>query len=174
MLKAVLTLVGIGATGGIIACNIFLDSIYVSLGKSRGGTLIPEDRLPFMIGGAVVLPVVVALYGLVPSAHWAAWLLLVAVAMLGFIMIMIWVPLASYIVDSFGLYSASAMTGLLIARCLGGTLLPLTIPPLTDALGLGYGFLVLASICLALIPFPAVVMRYGLHWRHNSVYTRND
>lgn len=126
-----------------------------------------------MIGGAVFLPAIVALYGWAPFAQWPVCILLLAVALLGFVMIMIWVPLASYIVDAFGLYSASAMTMILIARCLGGTLLPLAIPPLTGALGLGYGFLVLAAVCLALIPLPVAVIRYGLHWRHNSVYTRN-
>jgi hypothetical protein len=89
-------------------------------------------------------------------------------------LLMTMVPLSSYIVDSFGLYSASAMTMVLIARCSAGTLLPLAIPPLTDALGLGYGFLVLGAVCLALIPLPVAVMRYGSRWRQNSVYTRND
>lgn len=57
---------------------------------------------------------------------------------------------------------------------ISGTLLPLAIPPLTDALGLGYGFLVLAGVCLALLPLPIVVMRYGSRWRQKSVYTRTD
>jgi hypothetical protein len=143
------------------------------LGKSRG-IAHPEYRLPFMIGGAVFLPAIVALYGWAPYAYWPVSVLLLAVALLGFIMIMIMVPMTSYIVDAFGLYSASAMTMVLIARCLGGTLLPLAIPPLTNALGLGYGFLVLAAICLVLIPLPAIVMRYGSRWRQKSTYTRND
>jgi len=163
----------LGATGGIVLCNSLLDSIYVRLGKSRGGVAHPEYRLPFVIGGATVLPGVVALYGWVPYAHYPVYLLLMVVALLGFIMIVIMVPLTSYVVDAFGLYSASAMTMILIARCLSGTLLPLAIPPLTDRLGLGYGFLFLAAVCLVLIPLPAAVMRCGSRWRQNSVYTRN-
>jgi fucose permease len=127
-----------------------------------------------MIGGAAFLPAVVVLYGWVPYAQWPVGLLLLSVALFGFAIIMIWVPLASYVVDAFGLYSASAMTMVLISRCLGGTLLPLAIPPLIDALGLGYGFLVVAAICLAMVPFPAVIMRYGSRWRQNSAYTRSD
>ena len=134
----------------------------------------PEDRLPFMIGGAFFMPAIVVLYGWAPYAQWPVWLLLLVVASLGFSMIMIMIPLSSYIVDSFGLYSASAMTGLLVARCLGGTLLPLAVPPLTSALGLGYGFLVVAAVSMALIPLPVFVMRYGSHWRQHSEYTRND
>lgn len=169
-----LTFVGIGATGGIVLCNLFLDSIYLKLGKSSGGAARPEHRLPFMIGGATFLPAVVLLYGWVPHAYWPVGLLLLAVAAFGFSIIMTWVPLASYIVDAFGLYSASALTMVLISRCLGGTLLPLAIPPLVDALGLGYGFLVLAAICLVMVSFPVVIMRYGSRWRQSSAYTRND
>ncbi|TVY80897.1 Efflux pump rdc3 [Lachnellula suecica] len=163
----------IGATFGIIVCNLLLDKIYIKLGKSNGGTAHPEFRLPILIGGAVLMPVIVALYGWTPYAGWSVYLLLFIVALLGFDLLLITVPLASYIVDSFGLYSASAMTMFFLARCLGGTLLPLAIPPLTNALGLGYGFLVLAAICLALIPLPVLVMRYGPHWRQNSTYTKN-
>lgn len=127
-----------------------------------------------MIIGGCFLPIIVALYGWVPYAHWPVYFLLLSISCLGFVLLMTMVPLSSYIVDSFGLYSASAMTMVLIARCSAGTLLPLAIPPLTDALGLGYGFLVLGAVCLALIPLPVAVMRYGSRWRQNSVYTRSD
>ena len=119
------------------------------------------------------MPPVIALYGWVPNAHWPVQILLVVVALLGVVLIMTSIALSSYVVDAFGIYSASAMTVVLIARCLGGTLLPLAIPPLTNALGLGYGFLVLGAICVALIPLPVAVMRYGRHWRQNSVYTKD-
>jgi hypothetical protein len=155
-------------------CNLFLDRLYNMLGESRGGTAYPEYRLPFLIAGAVFMPVAVVLYGWVLGSHWPVYLLLLSVALMGCFLLLISVSLASYIVDAFDLYSASAMTIVLIARCLGGTLLPLTIPPLTDALGLGNGFLVVAGIFLALIPLPIGVMQYGPLWRQNSVYTRND
>lgn len=169
-----LTSIGIGATGGIIVCNTLLDKTFVMLGKSRGGTSQPEYRLPFMIVGAAILPAVVALYGWVPYARWPVPFLLLAFALIGFFILLIHVPLSSYVVDAFGIYSASAMTMVLIARCLGGTLLPLAIPPLTNALGLGYGFLVFAGICLVLTPLPVAVMRYGSRWRQSSPCTRNN
>ncbi|KAG9236763.1 major facilitator superfamily domain-containing protein [Amylocarpus encephaloides] len=163
----------IGATGGVTIANMFSDSIYVKLGKSQGGPT-PECRLPLMIGGAFGMPLATTLYGWVPYAEWSVAILLMAVALVGLIMMLIWVPLSLYIVESFGLFSASGMTMVLVARCLGGTLLPLAIPPLTDSLGLGYGFLVLAAICAALIPFPVALMRYGSKWRTKSKYTNQD
>lgn len=119
------------------------------------------------------MPFAVALYGWAPDAHWPVYILLLSVAVMGTFLLLISVSLASYVVDSFGLYSASAMTIVLVTRCLTGTILPLAIPPLTDAFGLGYGFLVVAGICLVLIPLPVAVMRYGSRWRQNSVYTKD-
>lgn len=173
MSNAVLIFPGIGATGGIIVCSVFLDRTYMLLGSSRGVIPRPEYRLPFLVVGAVFMPVTVALYGWAPYAHWTVYLLQLAIALLGFFLLLISVSLAAYVVDAFGLYSASAMTTVLITRCLGGTLLPLAIPPLTNSMGLGYGFLVLAAICLVMIPLPIAVMRYGPRWRQNSMYTRN-
>ena len=120
------------------------------------------------------MPPVVALYGWIPAAHWPVHVLLLAVALLGVVLLMTSIALSSYVVDAFGIYSASAMTIVLIARCLGGTLLPLAIPPLTRALGFGYGFLVLGAIFVVLIPLPVAVMRYGRQWRQKSVYTKDD
>jgi len=119
------------------------------------------------------MPSIVALYGMVPGDHWPVHVLLIVVALLGVVILMTSIALSSYVVDAFGIYSASAMTIVLIARCLGGTLLPLAIPPLTSALGLGYGFLVLGAIFLVLIPLPVAVMRYGRQWRQKSVYTKD-
>lgn len=169
-----LTKAGVGAITAIIVCNLSIDRIYVRLAKSHGGIGRPEFRLPFMIGGALFLPFVVALYGWVPYSDWSVYLLLVVVAALGFVSIVIGIPMSSYIVDSFGIYSASAMTVVLLTRCSMGTLLPLCIPLLTDALGLGYGFLVLAAICLVVIPLPVLMMRYGSRWRQRSIYTRTE
>ncbi|KAH8594559.1 major facilitator superfamily domain-containing protein [Bisporella sp. PMI_857] len=164
----------IGATAGIILNNMFLDKIYINMGKSRGRGAQPEYRLPLSVCGAIVMPLVVALYGCVPSIHGPIYLMLLSVSLLGLVMMTIFVPLSSYIVDAFGLHSASAMTMMLLSRCLGGTLLPLAVPAVTMAVGLGYAFLILAAICVILIPFPMLIMRYGNLWRERSVYSRTE
>jgi hypothetical protein len=144
------------------------------LSKSGGETPQPEYRLPFAIAAGIFMPPVVAWYGWAAHANWPVSLFLLPFTLIGLLLLLIHVPLSSYIVDTFGIYSASAMTMVLIARCLGGTLLPLAIPPLTDALGTGYGFFVVAAVLMLLVPLPAIVMRYGSHWRQNSLYTRSN
>lgn len=83
------------------------------------------------------------------------------------------VPMMSYVVDAFGLYSASALTAVLIARCLMGTFLPLLTAPLVARLGWGWGFMVLAALCAGLAPVPGVIMRFGGVWRQRSEFSRD-
>lgn len=167
-----LTSTGLGAAGGIVICNLFLDKLYIKLGKANGQR--PEHRLPILVFAACLFPIIVALYGWIPYVVWPVALYQLNIAFLGFLMLLIMVPLAGYVVDAFGLYSASAMTMVLIVRCLAGTLLPLAIPPLVDGFGLGPGFLFLGGICLIMAPLPVLVMRYGGKWRQRSSYTRVD
>ena len=72
----------------------------------------------------------------------------------GYSIVVAMVPALTYVTDSFGLFSASAITAVLVTRCLAGTFLPLITAPLTGRIGYGWGFTVLAggSLALALIP----------------------
>jgi hypothetical protein len=79
------------------------NTVYNTLGESRGGTAYPEYRLPFLIARAVFMLVAVVLYGWVLGSHWPVYLLLLSVALMGCFLLMISVSLASYIVDAFGL-----------------------------------------------------------------------
>ena len=133
----------------------------------------PEGRLPLIVVGAFCLPLTVAFYGIVPHLQWSYWLLLLAVVITGFFEILCIVPLLTYITDAFGLYSASALTAVLMIRCLMGTFLPLATAPLTEMLGYGYGFLILAGVCLALALVPLAVMLYGARWRQRSRFTKD-
>jgi O-antigen/teichoic acid export membrane protein len=83
-------------------------------------------------------------------------------------------PMYAYVVDAFGLYSASAMTGVIVSRCLMGTFLPLTSTPLIENLGYGWGLSVPAGLGLLLAPIPIFTMKYGQQWRQRCPYSRNE
>jgi hypothetical protein len=168
-----LIVIGVGSSFGIVVCNLLLDRIYVNMGVANGGIALPEHRMPLVIASAFLLPASVALYGWTAQEHWPVPILLLSVGLIGFSLLIGMVPLMAYVVDAFGLYSASALTAVLIARCLMSTFLPLAVVPLTEALGYGYGFMVLAASLLALAPIPLAVMRYGSRWRQNSDYTKD-
>lgn len=111
------------------------------------------------------------LYGWSADRHWPVWVLLVSVVFVGLVVVTSIVPMMTYITDAFGLYSASALTAVLILRCLAGSFLPLAMPPLTNLVGIGWGFSIIAATLLATAPIPALVMRYGPRWRQRSNYT---
>lgn len=163
----------VGSVIGLVVCNTLLDRIYVRLADTETGKSAPENRLPLVIVGAFTIPLTVAFYGWSAQLHLPAPVLLIAVVLLGFCVLLGIVPVMAYVVDAFNLYSASATTAVLITRCLMGTFLPLVTEPLTDAIGYGWGFTVLAGACLALAPVPVLVMRYGGRWRQRSEYTRD-
>jgi hypothetical protein len=112
-------------------------------------------------------------YGWVTELRLPVSLLLACTGLLGGSLMLCILPLSTYVVDAFGPYSASALTAVIIARCLMGTFLPLTTAPLVDYLGWGWGFTVLGVFTLALAPIPFAVMRYGEHWRKHSEFSRH-
>lgn len=164
----------IGSILAIVVCNTFVDKIYTSMRlRYAGEKIYPEGRLPLIVVGAFCLPLTVAFYGVVPQLRWSVWLLLLSVVITGFFEVLCMVPMLTYITDAFGLYSASALTAVLMTRCLMGTFLPLATAPLTESFGYGYGLLILAGICLALAAVPLVVLLYGARWRQHSNYTKD-
>lgn len=94
--------------------------------------------------------------------------------LLGGTLILGFLPVMAFAVDAFKLYSASAMTAVIVTRCLMGTFLPLTVEPLVRKLGYGWAFTVLCGISLCLAPIPVFVFRYGSKWREHSKYTREE
>jgi hypothetical protein len=118
-------------------------------------------------------PLAAVVYGFIAQNHLPVEALLLVLGLLGFSLLVAVVPMMAYVVDAFGEYSASAMTAFLIARCLASTFLPLGTVALTQTLGYGWGFLIIASILLCVIPLPMAVLRYGVKWRQYSTYTRN-
>ncbi len=118
------------------------------------------------------MPIFIAMYGWVPQLRLPLPYSLLSLVLLAFAMIFGFLPITTYVVDAFGLYSASAMTALIVTRCLMGTFIPLAVHPLVEKVGYGYGFTILAGLLLCLVPIPMTVMRYGPKLRQHSQYTR--
>jgi MFS family permease len=167
---------GVGSGLAIVACNLLLDRIYIHLRNTsstpeRGQ---PEYRLPLVIFGALSLPPIVFLYGLSAHLHWPLPLTLTILGFLGFTMMFTFLPILSYVVDAFRLYSASALTALIVTRCLMSTFLPLCVGPLVKRLGWAWAFGVLAVVSFGLAPIPISIYKYGGKWRQGSRYTQEE
>lgn len=139
---------------GILTCNLLVDRLYIRLQKGHGDHPYPEARLPLVVASGFLLPFTVALYGWSAERHWSVWILLLSVVLQGWALLACIVPIFTYVTDAFHLYSASALTAVLIARCLAGTFLPLLTAPLDEKVGYGWGFTILAAGCAVLTPIP--------------------
>ncbi|KAL2142833.1 hypothetical protein VTI28DRAFT_664 [Corynascus sepedonium] len=168
------TIFSIGSTISVVICNRTLDRIYVYMRSTNKGVGKPEFRLPLSIIGAFALPLSVAAYGWSAQLRLPLFVLLFSMCAMGTSLMLAMIPVMNYVVDAFGLFSASAVTGIIVTRCLMSTFLPLTTAPLVDALGYGWGFMVLAGLSLVLAPIPILMLRYGEHWRKFSRYTRDN
>ncbi|KAF1844588.1 MFS general substrate transporter [Cucurbitaria berberidis CBS 394.84] len=163
----------VGSFLSVFVCHFYLDSIYIRLRGSPDAKGTPEYRLPLSIIGALMLPFSVTAYGWIAQAQLPVPLLLASVALLGFSLLLTTIPLSAYVVDACGIYSASAMTGVIVTRCLMGTFLPLTTGPLAEHLGYGWGFSCLGAMSLCLAIIPILLLRYGEQWRQCSEFTRD-
>ncbi|KAF2028541.1 MFS general substrate transporter [Setomelanomma holmii] len=163
----------IGSFLAVFVCNFGLDRIYIKLRGSENTKGKPEYRLPLSIVGAFALPLSITGYGWVAQYHLPIPLLLASVALLGFTLLLTVIPLSAYVVDACGLYSASAMTGVIVTRCLAGTFLPLSTDPLVDRFGFGWGFTCLGALSMSLAIIPVLILRYGEKWRQRSEFTRD-
>lgn len=163
---------GFGSFISVLLCNLCLDKVYIKLREANNGIGLPEHRLPMAIVGAVTLSPGMALYGWCAEYSMPLWLLLVAVICIRFSLLLVILPLMAYVVDATGIYSASALTGVIVLRCLAGAFLPLSMTPIIDNLGYGWGFTALATFSLSICLIPILIQRYGPHWRKYSKYTK--
>ncbi|KAL2126043.1 hypothetical protein VTI74DRAFT_1869 [Chaetomium olivicolor] len=167
------TVFSVGSTISVVLCNRTLDRIYIRMRHTHKGVGKPEFRLPLAIIGALALPLAVAAYGWAAELKLPLLFLLFAVCAMGTALMLAMIPVMAYVVDAFGLFSASAMTGIIVTRCLMSTFLPLTTTPLIGMFGYGWGFTILAGFCLVFAPIPVLMLRYGAYWRKFSKYSRD-
>lgn len=163
-----------GSFASVLLCNVSLDRIYIRLRDANNKTHgLPEYRLPVSIIGGITLPITVIAYGWIAHLELPVWVLLLSIVFMGLTLLISFVPLSAYVVDACGPYSASALTGVIVTRCLMGTFLPLSIAPLADNFGYGWAFTLLGLLSLCLAPIPYLVYRYGEKWRQRSEFTRD-
>lgn len=160
---------GIGSTVGIVLSNIALDRIHTRLRETTDAY--PESRLIPAVIAAIMIPLSLTLYGFAAELKWPVALLLSAAASLGCFFSLALASLTTYTTDSFGLYSASAMTSILTTRCVLGTFLPLLIAPFIRRYGYGRGLMMPAAFILGLAVIPMTIVLYGPIWRQRSRYT---
>lgn len=153
--------IGIGFITGT-ACNALTsDRIVMNRTAKNGGKFEPEMRLPIMIFFSVFIPISFFWYGWTTEKD-VFWLVpIIGMVPFGFGLMGLYLPIQTYVIDSYPEYAASANATLTTSRSLVGALLPLAGPKLFSSLGLGWGNSLLGFIALAFVPVPILFSRYG-------------
>jgi len=119
----------------------------------------PEDRLPALLIGALIIPVSLLAYGWGTHTHWIVPILASALFAIGYMCT--YLPVMMYLIDTYTQYSASAIAACTVLRSICSAILPLAADPLYRRLGYDWGNSLLAFIALAFFPCTVVLARYG-------------
>ena len=128
--------VGLGMAVGVFLCGATLDWYTNRMKALHDGEIKPEWRLPPMALGGLIVPAGLFMYGWTAEFHvqWMAPIL--GTALLGFGLVVITIPVTTYLADTFGIYRASAIAAMTVYRNLVSTMLRLAGPPCSTDLGL--------------------------------------
>lgn len=157
---------GVGNFAGWAVITAYSDRSVVRQTKANGGVFEPEMRMPICIWFGACLPVTFFWYGwtVQTDVHWIVPVL--GLFPFSFGIMGVYLPIVTYLVDAYPMYAASAIAANTVLRSLAGMLLPMAGPSMYDALGLGWGNSLLGFICIAMIPVPTLIYRYGKKLRN--------
>ncbi|KAH6874723.1 major facilitator superfamily domain-containing protein [Thelonectria olida] len=162
------------AIGEVVACLYCIpeNQRYLRRAMKSGGSAEPEDRLvPAMIG-AVATPI---------GLFWFAWtngpsvhplVSIAAGAPFGFGMVLVFISVKNYLVDSYTVFAASAIAATVVMRSLFGAAFPLFTTYMYHGLGIHWASSVAAFLSLACTPLPFVLYKYGRGIRQKCKYSR--
>ncbi|KAF9042749.1 MFS polyamine transporter [Hymenopellis radicata] len=153
----------------------YMDKIYMYLKKKNNGVGRPEFRVPAMVPGSVIFPIGMLISGWCADqgVHWIG--TDIGLALVGGGAILILQSVQAYIVDTFALYAASALSAVACLRALAGFGFPLFAPAMYNALGYGKGVTVLAVISITIgCPAPFLFWKYGQRIREKSRHSKKE
>jgi MFS family permease len=155
-----------------IAYVIFYDNkMYMKKVVASGvGYTTPEARLPMCIVGGIALPIGLFWFAWTnsPSLPWAA--SVVGSIPFGFGMVLIFLSIMNYLIDSYTIFAASVLAGNGIIRSVFGAAFPLFTKQMYDRLGIHWASSIPAFLAVACIPLPFIFYKYGASIRAKCKY----
>ncbi|KAG2493227.1 hypothetical protein HYH03_008643 [Edaphochlamys debaryana] len=154
-----------------VAYNVWENGRYVRLcARLPGGAAPPEARLPPAIIGGAVMPVGLFWFAWTngPGVHWAV--SIAGTVPFGFGMVLLFLAVINYLIDSYLIYAASVMAASAVLRSLFGAVFPLFTREMYNALGVHWASSIPAFLALACLPFPPLFYRYGARIRARCRY----
>lgn len=162
----------VGVLSGCLTVSVFSTKYYQPRLKKRG-TIVPEDRLPLVMLGGVLLPIGLFWFGWTssPNITWVPQV--ISAYFIGCGIMLVFTNSLVYLVDIYMGYSASALAANSLVRSVAAAGLPLAGPRMYRELGTPWATSTLGFICVALAPAPFVFYRYGALVRSKSTWAQS-
>jgi MFS family permease len=166
---------GLGNLIGMVLTSVTTDRAIknrIASGAAAGpGDVPPEVRLTLTPYGSVLLPAGLFIYGWTAQykVHWIV--PIIGMAVMGVGNMIIFLSISLYLIDCYGIFSASALAANTVVRSIGGGVLPLAGLRMFSALGIGWGTSLLGFIAVAMIPIPILILRFGERLRRRQDMT---
>lgn len=150
-------------TGMMLALvyNMWDNQRYKRIHVKCHGFAFPEERLPPSMIGGIAVPIGLFWFAWTNQAslHWTV--SVIASAPFGFGMVLVFLSIMSYLIDSYTIFAASALAANSIIRSCFGAVFPLFTTYMYRNLGIHWASCVPAFLSLACVPFPFLFYRYG-------------
>ncbi|CZR52746.1 probable fluconazole resistance protein [Phialocephala subalpina] len=160
----------IGVVFGAITITIITKTRFARKLKKHG-RVIPEERLPPMILGAVILPIGLFWFAWTSSPHisWVPQAL--AGIPIGWGILMVFLQGLNYLIDVYMWNANSAIAANTFLRSFAGAGFPLFATAMYHTLGVAWATSLLGFLCIAMIPAPIVFYVYGARIRAMSKFS---
>ena len=161
---------GIGVIMSVIVVILTMPSYNRKL-AANGGRPVPEWRLPLVMAGGISFTIGLFWFGWTGDSASIHWIVPTLSGLLtGFGFISIFMPLFNYIIDSYLMYAASAISANTIMRSAFGAGFPMFADYMYKGLGIGLATTVCGCVAAAMIPVPVVFYFYGGKLRERSKF----
>ena len=132
----------------------------------------PEVRLPPAMLGSVFIPLGLFVFAWTnsPNIHWIV--SMIFTAPFGFGMVLTFLSIFNFLIDSYTIYAASVLAANSIIRSLFGAVFPLFTTYMYQNLGIHWASSIPAFLALACVPFPFLFYKYGPAIRRRCKFAR--
>lgn len=153
-----------------VGYSIYDNKRYAALSDKFDGFAPPEARLPLCMVGSVAVPIGLFWFAWTnyPSIHWIVSIM--AGAPFGFGMVLIFLGIMNYLIDSYTIFAASVLAANSVLRSLFGAAFPLFTTQMYDGLGIHWASSIPAFLALICVPFPFLFYKYGAQIREKCKY----
>ncbi|KAF7870438.1 hypothetical protein EAF04_004182 [Stromatinia cepivora] len=143
---------------------------YARIVDAAGGRPVPEARLAPMALGGILFAIGLFWFGwtAAPNIHWI--LPIIASVFIGAGFNIIFQQCINFLVDTYALYAASAVSANTFLRSILAMGFPLVAGPMFRGMGVGPAMSVLGGVATAAVPVPFLFMKYGVALRRKSKF----